>query len=250
MKRRLKRLYTEACASRRLQRFLKRFVVFRKARRFAKRLVTEHNGSVRIQRDVRRWFGRRRATLIRKLMGAHLLVQMRLVHRHLIRLRIVQTGAALTIQRRVRLRFHSARFRALVAIVRETCARRIQRVAVSWVSWKQFQRLKALCLASVRILQRVWRGHAGRSLAEVKRREVVRLYAAVKVQSLFRGCTARFLMQAKYEIENTAIVELQRVWRGRIGRALYNQVGTCVAVCVSCVVLLCGLVLIFILFLS
>jgi hypothetical protein len=103
------------------------------------------------------------------------------------------------------------------------CAVKIQRIVASWVKWKKYKRFKALCMNSIEIIQRMWRGHCGRYMARHERMEVVCIFSAITIQKLFRGCMARFLAQAKYEIESTAVVELQRVWRGKLGRRLHSH---------------------------
>ena len=103
---------------------------------------------------------------------------------------------------------------------RQMCRRLVNRAVVNW-RFNQFTggflqyRMKVLWMLNAETIQRVYRGHCGRSRA---RWEIEREWAASTLQRIYRGRMGffRFLRTMKRRDRSARI--LQRVYRGHLGR--------------------------------
>ncbi|KDO31687.1 hypothetical protein SPRG_03605 [Saprolegnia parasitica CBS 223.65] len=109
--------------------------------------------------------------------------------------------------------------RALLQLRHDRASRTLQHAARGFVHYSRFQRYRRSKTAAV-LLQRVWRGHAGRRRAQAMRLHRKRTAAAHVLQRSLRRLAAscRWAARRRHERETIGALQLQRLWRGVIGR--------------------------------
>ncbi|KAH9122708.1 hypothetical protein LEN26_010150 [Aphanomyces euteiches] len=173
-----------------------------------------------IQRVWRGHMGRRRATLFRKIQRAKFAKKGQTTAGFFMRRQLLRRGAAVLIQRW----FRPIRQRIRMGLIHTWRVQQaqlcIQRYVRGWIA-----RVRATCAAmrlvdAAQDIQRVFRGHMGRSRVRSIRRALRQVRAAVYFQSLFRGFLARQYAKRYRRESSRAALTIQRIYRGKLGRRL------------------------------
>lgn len=207
-----------------MQRMVRYARQVRRFRSVAARALAKHrtDAAVAIQRTVRGWRGRKRALLFRKIRNAKLARRGQNARQALVRRGLLQRGAVLVLQRWVRHVQARRRMLRVRAWRRVVAARCIQRYWKAWLRVLRVRQKRETRTHAAVNLQRVFRGHRGRVAFNAERYKQQCLRSARLLQRIYRGYCGRCLYQRVRKEKTSAALLLQRAFRSRHARKLFE----------------------------
>lgn len=208
----------------RMQRMARYALAVRKARSVVRGAVDRHRqlAARELQRAYRGHLGRRRAALFRKIRSAKAARKGQHATHALLRRRFVRRGAALRVQRWIRAVLARRRMLKLRRWRQFLAASRVQRYLRRWMQRLRVRRRREAQSHAALAIERVFRGHRGRVRVHRERHAQRCQRAALAIQRVFRGHRGRAQFRAERRASHAAARMLQRAFRGRQARKLYE----------------------------
>ncbi|KAF0687380.1 Aste57867_20903 [Aphanomyces stellatus] len=204
------------------QRRVRTYLAIRDMERLAWRALQTRRweATALLQRVWRGYKGRRRATLFRKIQHAKYARKGQTSAQFLLRRRLLRLGAALLVQRWIRPILQRSRMQPIHAWRVHQAHLCVQRYVKAWLARVLAARARKRLVEAAQDIERVFRGHRGRSRVRgiiLSRRQ---LFAAICMQSIVRGFLARCCRRRYLQESSGAALKIQKTYRGMQGRQI------------------------------
>ncbi|KAL3660391.1 hypothetical protein V7S43_014544 [Phytophthora oleae] len=193
-------------------------------RKIVRVAVAKHRNeaALDIQRCYRGMLERKRALLFRKIRSAKYARKGQNATQALLRRQFIHKGAVLCIQKWIKSVLARRKMLKIKKWRQFLAVQCIQRYMKEWIQKRRQSRKREAKIHAVEDIQRVVRGHQGRSEFKAERHRQRSLQAAQLTQRMYRGHIGRKQFAQLFQAKTNAASLLQRIYRSRQARKLFE----------------------------